>query len=149
MEFQTLQELTETISWRIRNIGSNIECVKEDLDNYVGNDWTNYIEFDDEKYNRVKIFQNDHFEILLICWNKNQSTLIHKHPKNGCVFRTLQGTLYEKRYKPDVKTEYKLFTYDNTAKSSYIDDLIGVHKIESKDAMSVSIHVYSPPLFYS
>ena len=149
MEIKTLSELSEKINKEIE-ITKNIKCFIKYLDNYCGNDWKNFIKFDDIKYNRIELFRNKYFEVLLICWNKNQTTLIHKHPKNGCIFKTLQGILYEKRYKSlENITEYKQIPYNEKTKSSYIDDNIGVHQIESKDIKSISIHIYSPPLFYN
>lgn len=164
MEIKTLHKLIDTIKMKILLNGKNkkrkyekkeetIQHLTEELDNYVGTDWKNFIEFNNTKYNRIKLFQDDYFEVLLICWNKNQSTQIHKHPKNGCVFKTLQGILYEKRYKTKMlqKTMSKTqeYIYDINTKSSYIDDSIGVHKIEAKEIESVSLHIYSPPLFYN
>lgn len=149
MEINTLQELSEKINQEIE-ITKNLKCCKKYLDNYCGNDWKNFIKFDDIKYNRIELFRNKYFEILLICWDKNQITSIHKHPKNGCIFKTLQGILYEKRYKSlENITEYEQITYYDKIKSSYIDDNIGVHQIGSKNIKSISIHIYSPPLFYS
>ena len=156
MSIETINILSEKINNEIK-LNKNIKSCIKHLNNYNGNDWKKFIKFD-EKYNRIVLFRNNDFEILLICWDKNQYTSIHKHPKNGCVFKTLEGRLFEKRYKTlpsetsDCKENKKIYQqteYTKKNKSSYIDDNIGVHQINSKDIKSVSIHIYSPPLFYT
>ena len=42
-------------------------------------------------YNKEIIYKNSKYEIVLITWGANSSTLIHCHPKNGCIMRVLKG----------------------------------------------------------
>ena len=143
----TIKELSDIINKEF-DAHTNIEYSTKYLNEYSGNDWTKFVKFNDYKYNRIELFRNDNFEILLLCWNENQETIIHNHPKNGCIYKVVQGELLEKKYKSLVdEDEYTQSKYSNKDQSSYIDDLIGVHKISSNQK-SVSIHIYSPPLFY-
>lgn len=101
-------------------------------------------------YNKNILYRNDNFEIILISWDKNICTNIHRHPENGCIMNILDGCLKEEIY----KTEYG---YNNCIKKntfkkgdiSYIHDSLGYHKIYNKNQYSYSLHIYSPPNFYN
>ena len=101
--------------------------------------------FEDNKYKRIKIYENNEFnyELLFLYWDKNSETPIHNHPKNGCIIKVLQGELLECRYKND-NTYYTNICCNEV---SYIDDSIGTHKIIATEK-SISVHLYSPSKFY-
>ena len=46
-------------------------------------------------YNKNILYRNDNFEIILISWDKNICTNIHRHPENGCIMNILDGCLKE------------------------------------------------------
>lgn len=96
------------------------------------------------KYVRNLLYRDNNFEILLLAWDKDSSTPTHNHPKNGCVLYLIDGKLKEKR----ISDHYSIDSIIYKNKQSYIDDSIGKHKIEAMEK-SYSIHIYSPPNFYS
>ena len=116
------------------------------IENYELDDWIKYIKFDDNKYNRIKIYADENFEIILICWKKDQKSRIHDHPENGCIMKLLSGKLIESKYIND-KSLSKILTrniycHDTT----YIKGNFGLHDIFACEN-SVSLHIYSPSFY--
>jgi hypothetical protein len=122
-------------------------------------------------FKRILIFQNDRVEMLLIIWGKNSKSLIHDHPKNGCLFKLLCGKLKEDIYKKDSDMNIIL---DNS-KIINVNDIgyqigtNGIHQIININdnsitddnkfsyindsgviplcGVSISLHFYSPPKY--
>ena len=115
------------------------------LEEYNDIDWKKYIKINDKKYNRHIVYKNENLELLIITWNKNQFTKIHDHPKNGCLFKILDGYIYEYRYNNlnDIKfNDIKMYKKNDI---SYIDNSLGFHKMINDEDICVSLHIYSPP----
>jgi len=157
MAFNNLKDLTENIRKRI---DENYEkpdfyllCLEQILEQYVGEDWLNYVNHSDDNYTRIKLpFTNlaDKFEMFLICWNNNAISPIHNHPKNGCIVKMLKGSLNEVIYhikkKNRIKTSYCHLLKDGDI--TYIDNTSGVHQIFNYfKKTAYSLHIYSPPNF--
>jgi len=140
----------------LKNIISVLNKEKKDLinlkyllNNYNSNDWLRYAKFSNENYVRNLIFRNNNYEIFLICWDKNQFSPIHNHSDNGCIYKVLEGELSEYIYDTNNIKCIELGNL-NSGSVSYIDNNIGYHKVgnDNKD-LAVSLHIYSPPNFYS
>ena len=118
------------------------------IKNYNGNDWRQYIQFNNNTYNRIRLnnYCNAKFEIYIISWKPEQMSPIHDHSDNGCIMKVLDGMLIETLY------DYNLVPLNETIINknyvSFIDNHIGLHKIEALE-YSVSLHVYSPPNYIS
>lgn len=117
-------------------------------------------------YTRVIIpnMSNDLFELILICWDKNQTSPIHNHPENGCILKVLQGELTEDVYvrenidtlHSEVLDKTYLHTKTRINPTNSISYMCGddvIHKIsntnlnEDEMCQTVSLHIYSPPKF--
>jgi hypothetical protein len=110
---------------------------------YIGTDWKEYIQETKLDFYKVKIYLSKNFEIILIIWKEGYSTPLHKHPKNGCVLKILEGYLVEEIINDDKKQINNFIT----GNISYMHDNKGLHKISSLKN-SYSLHIYSPPGFY-
>jgi cysteine dioxygenase len=129
------------------NIKQNLSSIISILKKYNNDDWKEYVVYNDIKYNRIRIFLENDFEIILICWKKGQRSKIHDHPENGCVLRLLHGKLNETRYTHTSETLTRISENKiNIDNISYIKGTIGLHDIEALED-SVSLHIYSPPLY--
>lgn len=143
-----MEKLTETINKYIDYYPtSTIEPCTLLLDLYNGIEWKNVDLFQKNKYIKKKIHIDEKrdYEIVLIFWNKDCQTTVHKHPSRGCVMKVLDGTLIEEKYKDGCIVSGKLLY--NKMKSSYIHDDICEHKIIALEN-SISLHIYSPCNFY-
>ena len=134
-----LLQLFNTIDKNLKN-GIKLKNMIEILKNYNGSDWKEYIKLNKIRYNRNIVYKNNNLELIIVTWNKNQSTEIHEHPKNGCLFKILQGNIDEYLYNDKIQfNNYKI----NDIK--YIDNSIGKHKMINDDEICISLHLYSPP----
>ena len=124
----------------IQNMG---DCTDLFKDEFV---WNNRVRFSSKKYNKVMLFRNDDFELVLISWLPGQHSKMHYHPKNGCIMKLLYGKLHEIRYinsNDFEETDYKKNDI------SYMCDRFGQHVITNiEDTPAISLHLYSPPGFY-
>jgi cysteine dioxygenase len=107
-------------------------------------DLTNY----DLSCNSVKkdlVFRNKNYEIFLIKWRKGNFIDKHKHPRNGCHLKILEGKVKEVKYKyHHFIIQESNYLSKNMYSFSAPED---IHSIEALED-SVSLHIYSPPLFY-
>lgn len=122
---------------------TNVLTVKYLLQSYDNKDWKKYIKVDDNEFNKIILYQNDVFELILICWGKGAETPIHYHPKNGCLLKVLEGELTETIYL-EGNSRVNILTPSDIG---YMHDDIGQHKITVSND-SFSLHLYSPPEFY-
>ena len=146
MTINSIKELIQIINFKIKKNINVIELFNE-FDNYNSNDWEVYKnKFDQtDGYQKIVIFKDDVFELILIKWSKGATTKIHSHPKNGCLLKHLQGKLLEEKYLDNILYKKTVIT-DNI--TSYMHDKMGQHKIIAEED-SYSLHFYSPPNFYN
>ena len=140
--FCNLNELYEYLN--INYMFDNLNKYLPIIEKYTGIDYIKYINFDTENYKRTKLhnYSNDKFELILICWNKDQNTKIHSHSDNGCLMKILEGEIEETIYDNNINYINKnIYKKDNV---SFIHNEYGYHKIKAKE-MSISLHLYSPP----
>ncbi len=144
--FKNLEELYEYLN--LNYVMDNLKNYSSIIERYNGLDYINYINFNTEHYKRTKLekYSNDKFELILICWNKNQVTKIHSHSENGCLMKILEGEIEETIYDKFINIINKNIYKKNNV--SFIHNDIGYHKIEAKE-MSISLHLYSPPNYKS
>ena len=137
-----LQKLIrETPSEKI-NLVNYLFLVKQ----YNGRDWKQFVTINKKTYQRTKVYECEFFDIFIITWDHNQESKIHNHASQGCINKVLKGELIETIY--DTNTLEKITHNKNSINHiNYIDDTIGYHKIQNKNNLSVSLHIYSPPHF--
>jgi len=92
-------------------------------------------------------------ELLALCWMPGHRTPIHDHSGSGGWVLGVAGSLEETRYTvaPGTGDDMRLERFDSASVSagdvSYIDDAIGLHKIENAgNENAISLHLYSPPI---
>ena len=144
-----MEYLINKISNNIIDKSSNItNCIKY-VNNYVSNDWlelkNNFPLENNKKYYKHIIFKNNLCELILIKWDKDTISKIHKHPKNGCIMKLLEGSIREERY-----CDKEIYQVNNIKENStsYMHDILGEHRIIALEE-SYSLHLYSPPNFYN
>ena len=145
---KTLIELFDLISLLIKNQNKleNLMCL---VSQYTGDDWKDYVHFSEDKYTRNLFKKNDNIEILIICWNKYQTSGIHDHLVNGCILKVLDGEINEYIYSKD--DNKKLLKIIKCKKNSigYQQGSNGLHNIINLDKKTVSLHIYSPANYKS
>jgi len=143
MEFN-LKNLSTAINDHLKT-GQKLDSALHIVEKYNGNDWKKYCKFCNVSYKRNLVYINDLFDIYVICWNINQQSPIHDHASNGCIMKILKGEVNQQLFTSDVKFIKQIV--NNEGNVSYIDNDIGLHKIINSNNKTISLHVYSPPLY--
>jgi cysteine dioxygenase len=112
-------------------------------------DFLPYTHFKEDGYARNCIIKTEDFELILICWNKDDSTPIHGHDDKQCWIYQVKGEMNEVRY--EECSEENLVESNQMkltqGKISYMQDSMGYHMLENptnEDAMS--LHLYMKPV---
>jgi cysteine dioxygenase len=105
-----------------------------------------------KNYTRNLIIENEHFSLMVLCWNPGAKSCIHAHGGSQCWLRVMKGVVRESFWICDPNSQSKI---NHTTPSEvhigrandilYIDDNRGVHCIENLDNPTISLHCYAPP----
>ncbi|KAI9145498.1 RmlC-like cupin domain-containing protein [Paraphysoderma sedebokerense] len=135
------------------------------MEKYSSNiqDWEKYALFDSCRYTRNLVDDgNGKFNLLILCWNSNQSSPIHDHAKSHCCMKMLDGELVETRYDwpngpaslketdevmDPVGMKVTQTTVLQKDQVAYIHDKIGIHRVSNPSSKpAISLHLYTPPI---
>ena len=98
----------------------------------------------DVYYEKIFMYDDDDFSIVLIKWKKGSVTKIHDHPSKGCVAKLLKGKIKEESYDNDggkIKFSESKIVNENDIFIKIGSDT--VHRIVALDD-AISLHVYIP-----
>ncbi len=100
-------------------------------------------------YTRNCIFENENFELILICWEKEQVTAIHDHGGEECWVYFIEGDFREHVYTENEngKLDIVKTTEAMPGDVSYMIDFMGFHNLENRsNKRSLSLHLYAKPI---
>ncbi|WP_424964366.1 cysteine dioxygenase [Ekhidna sp.] len=147
-------EKIKTVKQLVQALDNCQECGNHVLDvmNNVAiprAEFERYYSWSDEKYARNVLARNDDFEVLLICWEKGQSSPIHDFNAQEAWIHPIEGMLREERFKINVDDD-RLEKVSNvllgTDEFSYMSQ-IGIHRYSNANkARSVSLNIYRKPV---
>lgn len=109
-----------------------------------------YLHWNQDHHTRVCIASNEHFELLLICWEKGQSGFIHDFASQEAWVHPISGRIREERFMP-VPGEKGLECMSRvelgTREFAYMDGHVDIHRYSNiNPARSVSMHLYAKPV---
>ena len=150
-----LDELIQELRKVFASDKVNIDYVKTLMTLYKSNpkDWKQFAKFDPHRYTRNLVdLGNGKFNLMILCWNREQASMIHSHANSHCFMKILDGGVNEELFEWPENEEVKEMTpreknaYEKD-QTAYISDEIGLHRIEnpSHTDYAVSLHLYSPP----
>ena len=108
-----------------------------------------FCSWSDDCYTRNCIFENEKFELILLCWEKSQKTSIHDHGGEECWVKVIKGTFKEITYKEHAISGLKEITSSISKKgeTSYMIDFMGFHSLENySNHRAMSLHLYAKPI---
>ena len=112
--------------------------------------WEIYYNFIEKGYTRNLVIENELFEILIICWEKDCLTPIHDHPSDGCWIVGLEGNIFEEKFKKNPDETLTKISQSGLCEGEigWIHDCVGVHSVgnSSNDKRAATLHLYSPPI---
>lgn len=108
-----------------------------------------YFTWNDEKYTRNCLARTEDFELMLMCWEEGQETLIHDYGEAMAWVHPICGSIKEERYLlSDNGTGLVKVSSLGVEKSEFsFLHKTGIHKyINDYEARSVSLHLYVKPV---
>lgn len=105
--------------------------------------WQQNVAFDDDHRHYESLYRDSHVDVWVLCWTPSNDTGWHDHDISSGAVAVAQGRLTEHNLAvgaPSLETEV-------TAGQVFSFGPEHIHRLTGKDAGSVSIHVYSPPLW--
>jgi predicted metal-dependent enzyme (double-stranded beta helix superfamily) len=108
-----------------------------------------HLAFDSRQYRRVRLWRDEHWEALVLCWLPGQHTQIHDHGGSTGVAYTLSGTLHESRYRwPGPGASLESHSCGDQAAGAHGLELADtIHEVSNETPFpAASLHLYSPPL---
>ena len=117
--------------------------------NLSASDFDQYCSWSDDCYTRNCVFENENFQIILLCWCIGQATPIHDHGGEECWVKVIDGELKETVYKQNETKELKVVksAIAKVNDVTYMKDFMGFHKLENiADKRSLTLHIYAKPI---
>jgi hypothetical protein len=105
--------------------------------------WRDHVAYSDDQRHYVSLHRDTHVDVWLLCWTPRNDTGWHDHDISSGAVAVAQGCLTEHNLAvaaPSLQT-------DVPAGQAYFFGPDHIHRLSGKDAGSVSIHAYSPPLW--
>jgi predicted metal-dependent enzyme (double-stranded beta helix superfamily) len=105
--------------------------------------WRKHVAFDDDNRHYVSLHRDQHVDIWVLCWTPANDTGWHDHDISSGAVAVVEGCLTEHNLavdRPSIAT-------DVSAGQSLRFGPDHIHRLTGRDAGSVSIHAYSPPLW--
>lgn len=108
------------------------------------------LNFSKDSYARNLFYKDSRFEVLVMCWDKNQQSPIHDHDQSFSVEKIFSGKIINTNYQridPNTDEIKELDSQDLPIGGVIFSAPGEIHKIEPADNLpAISIHLYSPPL---
>ena len=104
-----------------------------------------------DRYTRGRIYRDDLFEVLVLCWNVGQASPVHDHAGQKCWMALPQGRLEVANYsfKQGREAEYiDTEVVGDSGNEVHVDQCACIHQITNRCSWcepAVSLHVYSRP----
>jgi len=115
----------------------------------TADDLSVFIKFSDKKYCRNLIFENEHTQLICVCWKPGQNSPIHDHASSACAVKIISGIATETIYqKQDNGTVRELATLDHPsgAIGSNGKDIHCIANLPEHACNLITLHCYTPPL---
>ena len=104
--------------------------------------WSEHVAFSDEQRHYVSLHRDAHVDVWVLCWTPASDTGWHDHDISCGAVAVAQGALVEHNLTVGVPLAHT----DVEEGLAYSFGAEHIHRLTGRDAGSVSIHAYSPPL---
>ena len=105
--------------------------------------WSHHVAFSGEGRHYVSLYRNEHVDVWLLCWNRQNDTGWHDHDISAGAVHVARGAINESN--PRIGGTHLTTTV--RAGASFCFGPEHIHRLTGEDERSVSIHAYSPPLW--
>ena len=108
-----------------------------------------FCSWSESTYTRNCIFENERFELILICWQSSHKTPIHDHGGEECWVKVIDGEFKETVYKLNEVSEVNILKTNlfKAGDISYMIDFMGCHQLKNLSShRALSLHLYAKPI---
>jgi quercetin dioxygenase-like cupin family protein len=105
--------------------------------------WEPHIQFDDDHRHYVSLHRDAHVDVWVLCWTPSNDTGWHDHDISAGAIAVTQGELVEHNLAVGAES----LRISVRAGEAYSFGPDHIHRMTGAAEGSVSIHVYSPPLW--
>ena len=108
-----------------------------------------FCSWSESTYTRNCIFENERFELILICWQSSHKTPIHDHGGEECWVKVIDGEFKETVYKSNEVSEVNILKTNlfKVGDISYMIDFMGCHQLKNLSShRALSLHLYAKPI---
>ena len=105
--------------------------------------WRKHVAFSDDERHYVELHRDTHVDVWLLCWTPRNDTGWHDHDISSGAVAVVDGCLTEHRLAVGAPS----VAVDVAAGQAFSFGPDHIHRLTGRDAGSVSIHAYSPPLW--
>jgi len=105
--------------------------------------WAEHVAFSDSHRHYVSLYRDAHVDVWVLCWTPQNDTGWHDHDISSGAVAVVQGALTEH----NLALGSAAVAVDVPAGDAYCFGPDHIHRLTGRDAGSVSIHAYSPPLW--
>jgi cysteine dioxygenase len=117
---------------------------------------TRYFHWRPEFYTRNLIYKDERFELMAICWDRGQASVVHNHADQKCWMTVPVGKLLGQNFSviesDDSRSYCKLAASDTfelsdclAAKVELEEPIHQILNLAEYDERAVSVHIYSKP----
>ncbi len=105
--------------------------------------WRPQVAFSDDRRHYVSLHRDAHVDVWVLCWTPSSDTGWHDHDISSGAVAVTEGCLTEHNLAVGVAPVRS----DVVAGQAYCFGPDHIHRLTGRDAGSVSVHAYSPPLW--
>ena len=105
--------------------------------------WREHVAYDDDNRHYVSLYRDAHVDVWVLCWTPQNDTGWHDHDISSGAVAVVEGRLIEHNLAVDRPS----LATDVAVGQAFCFGPDHIHRLTGRDAGSVSIHAYSPPLW--
>jgi hypothetical protein len=105
--------------------------------------WREHVAFSSGARHYVSLHRDDHVDVWLLCWTRENDTGWHDHDISSGAVRVVQGAINE--HNPRIGGDHARVTVPAGRSFHFGPDHI--HRLTGDTDDTVTIHAYSPPLW--
>jgi len=112
-----------------------------------------YCTWNERSYTRNLVHSTDLYELLILCWQKGQTSPIHDHQEQDCWIYVVEGTIEETLYQPTLHDDQRFslgetdrIIYHKGDKSRLMNSMLAWHSIKPLSQQAITLHLYSLPI---
>ena len=145
LSLNTIKSITQLIEQLSQNNKQHYSAILNKTDIPLSC-FLSYTSWNETSYTRNCITRNSDFELLLLCWEKEQHTAIHSHSGQDCWVYPVEGLIKEYHYKIE-NNQPEIIEGNILNKPSFINDKLYQHSLHNiGNSRAITLHIYAKPI---